>query len=76
MLAAAGRIVVDSEVVVVVEVAGSFTTVVQEVKTVARSAIAGARMISFFIVCWIGSKDESTPEGPGAVSCGKFFSVR
>ena len=42
---------VVSRVVVEVVVAGSFTTVVQEVKTVTKMASAGIRIISFFIGC-------------------------
>jgi hypothetical protein len=46
----AGRTAVVSCVVVVVVAAGSFTTVVHEVKTIASSARTGVRMISFLIV--------------------------
>jgi len=35
--------------VVVLDVAGSFTTVVQQVKSIAQEAIAGIKRSSFFI---------------------------
>ncbi len=48
---AVGMRVTDSSwVVVVVEAAGSFTTVVQEVRNMATAGSAGMRTISFFIV--------------------------
>ena len=53
LVVAAGRVTaVDSRTVVVLVAAGVgvSTTVVQEVKTVAAIASAGARMISFFII--------------------------
>ena len=52
LVVAAGRVTTaDSRTVVVLVAAGAgvSTTVVQEVKTVAASARAGTRMISFFI---------------------------
>ncbi len=52
VLVAEGRVTTASSRVwvVVVETAGSFTTVVQEVKIMVAAAITGARRISFFIV--------------------------
>ena len=52
-----GRTEVLSRVVVVVLVtAGSSTTVVHEVMTVAKSARAGTRSVSFFISYWMVSR--------------------
>ncbi len=55
VLVPAGRVVTaDSRTVVVLVVGvGVSTTVVHEVRTVAATASAGARMRSFFIVKWL-----------------------
>lgn len=50
LLTGGGTTAVDSRVVVVVEVAGSFTTVVHEVNSMAIAGRTGIRMINFFIV--------------------------
>ena len=63
VLVAAGLVVTaDSRTVVVLVVvgAGVSTTVVQEVKTVAATARAGARMMSFFIVRLLFHPDFAT----------------
>ena len=73
---AAGRTDVVSCVVVVVLVSGSFTTVVQEEMTVAKTARAGTRRISFFIGLLDSSKDNSA-QGSSLAVCGrKFFAFR
>ncbi len=76
MLVLVGVRVTASVCVVVVVVAGSFTTVVQDDKAMTQIGITGIRRVSFFIVSLLLTKDSPQVVSPDGTSNEFFSSAR
>ncbi len=69
------RVTADSVWVVVVVLAGSLTTVVQDDKAITQAGITEIERISFFIVSFMLTKD-SPPIGSADGAGSEFFQAR